>query len=84
MNRQIKNNTDKYKVVVEKDQPGFLAKITGKEGIVAWGETREEALKEMEYVLDALIDIQLEEIENERFLRNSIRSKIKPHALQVS
>jgi predicted RNase H-like HicB family nuclease len=84
MKNLTKNNHNKFKIIVENDEPGFLAKIKGREGIVAWGKTKEEALKEMEFVLDALIDLQLEEIENERYLRDSIRGKIRSHALQVS
>jgi hypothetical protein len=34
----------------------------------------------MEFVLDALIDLHLEEIENERYLRDSLRSKMKNSA----
>jgi predicted RNase H-like HicB family nuclease len=78
-----KKNPTGYKIIIEKDNPGFLVKVKAKDGIIAWGETKEEALKEMEYVLDALIDLKLEEIENERHLRDSIKSKIRSYAIQV-
>jgi predicted RNase H-like HicB family nuclease len=83
MKKSIKKNSGNHEIIVIKDKPGFLAKVKGQEGIIAWGETEIEALQEMDYVLGSLIDMELESIESKRKLRHSIKIKMKSDALQV-
>ena len=65
------------KIVVKKDGDGFLAKVTGTvHGLFAYGTTKELALKELRGVLDMVMDIQLEELEQQRQIRNSVDKRL--------
>ena len=57
-----------------------MAKVTGTHhGLFAWDETKEQALKELEGVLEMVIDIQLEELEEQR--QSRLNLEISKNAL---
>lgn len=61
------------KVVITADGTGFLAKIKDKlVDTYAWGSTEEEAVAELEKVVEALMDLRLEEIEKVRRAKKTI------------
>ena len=80
------------KIIVKKDTPGFLAKVAyaknsekkNPDSLYAWGETEEEAKKELLNVMDMVLDYRLELAENARSMRNHVYKKVTGHALQVS
>jgi len=52
------------KIVVRKDGDGFLAQVQDKLiDTYAWGSTKEQAIRELILVVEAIVDIHLKEIE---------------------
>jgi len=62
------------KVQIQKDSHGYLAKVTGYENIFAHGTTEKEAKKELLNVLEMMMDFHLEQVEQDRKIRNAILS----------
>lgn len=63
------NKQSKEKINLKPDGDGFLAEVIGVSGLYAFGLTKQEALSELKGVINAFIDIQLENIEVERHAR---------------
>ena len=61
------------KIVVTADGKGFLAKVKDKFiDTYAWGGTEAEAISELGKVVEALMDLRLEEIEKVRRAKKTI------------
>ena len=62
------------KITVKKDGKGFLAKVQDKIiDTFAWGETKEEAMKELSLVVESIMDIRLNEVERAKKAKKLIR-----------
>ncbi len=60
------------KIKISKDSHGYLAEVEGHENIFAHGETQMEAKKELLQVMEMMFDVHLEQIEQDRKIRNVI------------
>jgi len=73
-----------WEVVIKKDWEWFLAEISWYENIFAYWATEQEAQKELLWVVEMMMDFHLEQIENERKIKNNILNiKKQNYALQV-
>jgi len=71
-------------ITIKKDWDWFLAEVEGQDNIFAYGETEEEARKELLWVVEMMMDYHLELVENERKIKNSILNfNFSNYALQV-
>ncbi len=71
-------------IVIEKDWDWFLAKVVWQNNIFAYWDTEEQAKIELLWVVEMMMDYNLEQIEVERKIKKSILNfKIQNYALQV-
>jgi hypothetical protein len=62
------------KIVISKDWDWFLAEIKWVKNIYAYWKTKEEAMKELLWVLEMMMDYHLEFVEKNRKLKNKVLS----------
>jgi len=62
--------------IIKKDGVGFLAEVKGMKNLFAYGETKEEAKKELFSVIEMMMDYHLEQLEVERKLKNQLLKEI--------
>jgi len=60
------------KIDVVKDGEGFLARVIGQDNIFAYGTSELDAKKELVWVVEMMMDYHLEQVENERQIKNAI------------
>ena len=60
------------KIKISKDTHGYIAEVEGQENIFAHGETELEAKKELLWVIEMIFDYHLEQVEQDRKIRNAI------------
>ena len=69
------------KISVKKDGDGYLAVVLGTpHGLFTWGHTKEEALQELHGVLEVMMDISIEQLEEQRKLKNNLQKRLS-HAV---
>ena len=71
------------KTTIEKDGDGYLAKITGHPNLFAFGYSEAEAITELQNVVEMVMDYHLEQVNNERVIRNELISMQEKYAIQV-
>jgi hypothetical protein len=71
------------KMLVEKDGEGYLAKIEGHENLFAFGYTEREAVVELKNVVEMIMDYHIEQVNEERIIRNQLATAVEKYAVQV-
>jgi len=71
------------KMHVEKDGEGYLAKIEGHENLFAFAYTEREAVMELKNVVEMIMDYHLEQVNEERIIRNQLVIAVENYAVQV-
>lgn len=71
------------KTIIEKDGDGYLAKVDGHQNLFAFAYSKQEAMIELKNVVEMMMDYHLEQINNERIIKNELISKIERYAVQV-
>ncbi len=69
------------KIVVEKDGDGYLAKVEGRQNLFAFACSKKEAIIELKNVVEMVMDYHLEQINNERLIRNELASTVEKYAV---
>lgn len=69
------------KIIVEKDGDGYLAKVEGHQNLFAFAYSEKEAIIELQNVVEMIIDYHIEQINNERLIRNELVSTVKEYAV---
>ena len=70
-------------IVIEKDGEGYLARVEGHDNLFAFAYSEREAILELKNVVEMILDFHIEQVNNERLIRNKIVSVIDKHAVQV-
>ncbi len=60
------------KVVIKKDGDGFLAEVEWHDNVYAYGATESEAKSELLKVIEMMMDFHLEQVENDRKIKNHL------------
>ena len=73
-----------WEIIIKKDWDWYLAEISWYDNIFAYWDTKEKAQEELLWVVEMMMDFHLEQIENERRIKNNILNiKNNNYALQV-
>ncbi len=62
------------RIIISKDWNWYLAEIKWVKNIYAYWNTKEEAMKELLWVLEMMMDYHLELVEKNRKLKNKVLS----------
>ncbi|WP_089726613.1 hypothetical protein [Candidatus Thiosymbion oneisti] len=73
----------KINVVIEKDGDGYLARVEGHQNLFAFAYTEKEAVIELKNVVEMVMDYHLEQVNDERIIRNELATTVEKYALQV-
>ncbi len=65
-----------FYITVEKDGDGYLAKVEQQQHLFAFAYSEREAVLELKNVVEMLLDYHLEQINNERIIRNQLVSAV--------
>ena len=71
------------KTTIEKDGDGYLARVDGHQNLYAFAYSEKEALMELKNVVEMIMDYHIEQVNNERIIRNELNSMVEKHAVQV-
>ncbi|RLA07542.1 MAG: hypothetical protein DRQ51_05800 [Gammaproteobacteria bacterium] len=71
------------KIVIEKDGDGYLAKVAGHQNLFAFAYSERQAIMELKNVVEMMMDFHLEQVNNERIIRNKLNSAVEKYAVQV-
>lgn len=69
------------KMTIEKDGDGYLAKVEGHQSFFAFAYSEKEAIIELKNVVEMIMDFHIEQINNERLIRNEISSTVAKYAI---
>ena len=69
------------KTTIEKDADGYLAKITDHPNLFAFAYSEAEAIAELKNVVEMVMDFHLEQVNNERLIRNELNSMQEKYAV---
>ena len=69
------------KVIIKKDWEWFLAEVEWKQNIFAYWDSKEEALKELNNVVDMLLDYYNEEVTTQKTIKNLLKQKNYSYAV---
>ena len=73
----------KTNIVVEKDGDGFLAQVENHQNLFAFALSEKEAVIELKNVVEMMMDYHLEQINDERIIRNQLVSTIEKYTVQI-
>lgn len=71
------------KIVLEKDGDGYLAKVEGYQNLFAFAYSKKEAIIELKNVVEMIMDYHLEQVNEERIIKNELASTLEKYAIQV-
>ncbi|SMN12981.1 hypothetical protein BHECKSOX2_1541 [Bathymodiolus heckerae thiotrophic gill symbiont] len=71
------------KTIIEKDGDGYLAKIEGHQNLFAFAYSEKEAVIELKNVVEMMMDYHLEQVNDERIIRNELTHAVEKYAVQV-
>lgn len=71
------------KILVEKDGEGYLAKIENHDNLFAFGYSEKEAIVELKNVVEMIMDYHIEQVNEERIIKNQLTSAVEKYAVQV-
>ncbi len=69
------------KTIIEKDGDGYLAKVEGHQNLFAFAYSEKEAIMELKNVVEMIMDYHLEQINDERLIRNELVSTVEKYAV---
>jgi len=69
------------KTTIEKDGEGYLAKVAGHPNLFAFAYSEAEAIAELKNVVEMVMDFHLEQVNNERLIRNELDSMQAKYAV---
>ncbi|AOS83571.1 hypothetical protein BIU88_05070 [Chlorobaculum limnaeum] len=73
----------KTSIVIEKDGDGFLARVEGHENLFAFAYSEKDAVTELKNVVEMIMDYHLEQVNDERLIRNELATAVEKYAVQV-
>ncbi len=71
------------KTIIEKDGDGYLAKVEGHQNLFAYAYSEKEAIIELKNVVEMIMDYHLEQVNDERIIKNELTSVVEQYAVQV-
>ena len=71
------------KIIIKKDWEWFLAEVEGQDNIFAYWNTKESAKKELLWVVEMMMDYHLEQVNDERIIRNELIHAVEEYAVQI-
>ncbi|NKC10631.1 MAG: hypothetical protein GKR94_00030 [Gammaproteobacteria bacterium] len=71
------------KILIEKDDEGYLARVEDHQNLFAFAYSEQEAVTELKNVVEMMMDYHLEQVNDERIIRNELASTIEKYAIQV-
>ncbi len=71
------------KTIIEKDGDGYLAKVEGHQNLFAFAYSEKDAIMELKNVVEMMMDYHLEQINDERIIKNELTSTVESYAVQV-
>lgn len=69
------------KIIIEKDGDGYLAKVEGHQNLFAFAYSEKEAIMELKNVVEMMMDYHLEQVNDERIIRNELASAVEEYAV---
>jgi hypothetical protein len=73
----------KTSIVIEKDGDGYLARVEGHENLFAFAYSEKDAVMELKNVVEMIMDYHLEQVNDERIIRNELAATVEKYAVQV-
>ena len=73
----------KVNILIEKDGEGYLAKVEGHQNLFAFAYSEKEAVAELKNVVEMMMDYHLEQVNDERIIRNELVSAVEKYAVQI-
>lgn len=71
------------KTIIEKNGDGYLAKVEGHQNLFAFAYSEKEAVMELKNVVEMMMDYHLEQVNDERIIRNELTHAAEEYAVQV-
>ena len=59
-------------IIIKKDGEGYLAKIKDHQNLFAFAYSKKEAIRELNNVVEMIMDYQLEQVNNVRVIKNEL------------
>lgn len=69
------------KTIIKKDGEGYLAKVVGQQHLFAFGYSEKEAVEELKNVVEMVMDYHMEQVNNERMIRNALITETEKYAI---
>ena len=73
----------KVDIVIERDGAGYLARVKNYQNLFAFAYSEKEAVLELKNVVEMMIDYHLEQINDERIIKNELSATVEKYAVQV-
>ncbi|CAN2042138.1 HicB family protein [Candidatus Magnetomoraceae bacterium gMMP-15] len=73
----------KINVVIEKDGEGYLARVEGHQNLFAFAYSEKDAVIELKNVIEMIMDYHLEQVNDERIIRNELAATVEKYAFQI-
>jgi predicted RNase H-like HicB family nuclease len=73
----------KTNIIIEKDGDGYLARVEGHQNLFAFAYSEKEAIIELKNVVEMIMDYHLEQVNDERLIRNELATAVEKYAVQV-
>ncbi len=71
------------KTIIEKDGDGYLARVEGHSNLFAFAYSEKDAISELKNVVEMIMDYHLEQINDERIIKNELIFMQEKYAVQV-
>jgi hypothetical protein len=75
------SNYQKMKIIVRKDGEWYIAEVQWKENVYAFWYTEEEAVKELNNVVDMMLDYYNKEVSVQESIKNLLKNKKYSYAV---
>ena len=73
----------KVNIVIEKDGEGYLARVENHQNLFAFDYSEKAAVIGLKNVVEMMMDYHLEQVNDERIIRNELTSTVEKYAIQV-
>jgi predicted RNase H-like HicB family nuclease len=70
-------------IVIEKDGDGYLARVDNHQNFFAFAYSEKDAIIELKNVVEMMMDYHLEQVNDERIIRNELISTVEQYAVQL-
>ena len=65
------------KTIIEKDGDGYLVKVEGHQNLFAFAYSKKDAIIELKNVVEMMMDYHLEQVNDERIIRNELAHAVE-------